>query len=709
MKNGKLVIQLFPNSGHHLYFVPLAIGQGAGATAVQNYVRENNLPELSSESYASLLSLCAAEPDWIEPRLTSGQTISWLRGKFGIKQERTVTEETYTILGLWCAIETNVGIRKDGYIYDSNNQPAQADPNWIAWQKTRDQGSGYLSTSAELIDFRNSQIVDLETVFDLTTKLKGSAGPCTLEISWQPDDAKPVPVSLIVDFGNTRTIAFGLEMIPRTFGESFADIFRPIVFQRGHDDLAVQAVTRIAATDLIPDSWAILREPTFAKDKFLPPRFLWPQYVEKKHRARAIGRFLSLLRMRPRRVDLAKVINRVPFMFVKLSPVLIGPEATDLLANSNVSTGQISFLSSPKRYAWDNDPVGEAGQSVWYMYPRTGVGRSRQLEGELFRFLPRNNRIRRNVTDPKLTQDPPSPTDYSDETLKPSSRPSPPNFGRADVLIWSALAIIERAKEQIQSENWRFGHPVRRFLNNVVVTFPPGWTNLEFSAYWQAWSLAKLVHNWTRGPAEPKLALDLSLDEAVASQLAIVFSEIRHQQDRLSVWVNAYGRRRDGRDNVRVLTIDIGGGTVDTAVVQYSDAGAGRPSVHLLSEVLFNDSSTHAGDRLVKDLIETVLLPTLGERFRSNPGLRPEFEKFFARSASMREAEDRLKRMVITRSVFIPMVYKWLEEISNNTMGSPKSPRDCGASLPQIEKLNAMFRDAGLVEDRILGLSFRST
>lgn len=172
-------------------------------------------------------------------------------------------------------------------------------------------------------------------------------------------------------------------------------------------------------------------------------------------------------------------------------------------------------------------------------------------------------------------------------------------------------------------------------------------------------------------------------------------------------WIGAFGKVRGRSECVRVLTIDIGGGTIDTALVEYSSLPTQPGSVHLNTEVLYSDSTTHAGDRLIKDLIETVLLPALGERFRGDTNRQQQFERFFSSSAGLRETEDRLRRMVITRSVFVPIVYKWLEDISNGRNGNPENdakwdPLDCGAMLPQIEKLNAMFQDAGLAEGGLL-------
>jgi hypothetical protein len=697
MKNGILTANLFPDSGHHFYFASLAIGQGQGTPAAQRYTRENDLPNLTPQLLSALSTLCTSGSDWMPAHSKDHKEFVWMRGKFGTKREPSPAGQDLVLLGLWCAIETNTGTRSDGYTLDVNYRPIENDAGWTR-SRNSPALSPYMNESAEHIDFEHTQSIDLDTVFRVSETIGGPIGKCQLDINWLVRGGDPVPVSLVVDFGNTRTIAVGLERADRIATNGLKEIVRPISFGRGHDEAAPNN-RGTTSRDLIPNSWIILREPAFSGDYFSSAQFVWPDYITERKQQALVSRVFA----KGDTHRLIRIINRVPYMFTELSPVVLGPEATDLLADSDVAGGHLSFLSSPKRYSWDNDPVGRGGLSVWYMHPRTGIGKTRQLFGEIFRFLPKNPLLRKRL----LYQDESvSPTEWTDESLRPTNRPTP-DFGRGDALIWTALEIIERAAKQIQSEAWRSKSPVRRYLDGVTVTFPPGWTNEEFLAYWQAWFLAKEIYNWSRGPQSPKISLDLSLDEAVASQLAIVFSEIGKHGDQVEIWLQSGGRLRGKKTSIRVLTIDIGGGTTDTAVVEYSNSATAKSGVHLGAEVLFSDSTAHAGDRLVKDLIEAVLLPTLGERFRSNSQRAQIFERVFSTSTGMREAEDRLRRMVITRSVFLPIIYRWLEDISAEQEGNPATgakwdPIGCGASSSQLEKLNVMFQDAGLSDDSLL-------
>ena len=686
-KRGKLNARLFPDSGHHFYFFPFAIGQGQGTDAATRYARENELPTLDVTASTNLSSLCNRGDDWITAR-EGDREIIWLRGKFGTKIE-THASQPLLVLGLWCAIETNTGTGDDGYTIDSDGPLLTlADENNDAKGSTP-----YRASDPSEINFQKAQTFNLNELFGIQKAVGASLGEPILEISWEADRSQFVSVSLIIDFGNTRTIAVGLERRAANYQSTLRELIRPILFTRGHDN-AARAQRPPTTEELIPNSWMILREPTFAGKKFVPPAFSWPNMVTQSVRR---GFF-----KRSHETD-SKVVRKVPHMFAEVSPAVLGLEATDLLVSADVTGGHLSFLSSPKRYSWDDQPVGKQGLSVWYMHPRTGVGTMLPLAGELFRFLPRQSDLRRELV---VTDEPVAPTEWQDESIKPVSAPSRPDFARGDALIWSAVALLERASKQIQSESWRSGSPVRRVLDHVVVTFPPGWTNEELHAYWRAWYLAKLIFNWAHGGRPVEISLDMQLDEAVASQLTFVFSEIQKFNSRVERWVSACGKLHGTHPSVRVLTIDIGGGTTDTALVEYS-SGPSKTETHLVLKVLFSDTTTRAGDKLIKELIEAVLLPTLGERFASDETRRSEFENFFSASRRLNDSDDRLGRMVLTRSVFVPMVYKWLEDLSNNRDGNPATgskwePTDAGANPVQIDKLNGMLREAGLAESDLL-------
>jgi hypothetical protein len=131
--------------------------------------------------------------------------------------------------------------------------------------------------------------------------------------------------------------------------------------------------------------------------------------------------------------------SRVPQMFVELSPVVMGDAARDILATINLKDGGNYTLSSPKRYAWDRDPVGRDGVSCWTMVlnrwnpDSRAIHRLPQLGGSMFRFLPLDGR-EWNISSP--------PNEEQEQARRPRPRPEQAIYSRGDAMIWAALHIL---------------------------------------------------------------------------------------------------------------------------------------------------------------------------------------------------------------------------------------------------------------------------
>jgi hypothetical protein len=148
------------------------------------------------------------------------------------------------------------------------------------------------------------------------------------------------------------------------------------------------------------------------------------------------------------------------------------------------------------------------------------------------------------------------------------------------------------------------------------------------------------------------------------------------------------------------MNMDIGGGTTDVAIVEYHDdiPGAG---VRLNTELLHKDSSTVAGDRLVRLAIESVLLPAIASTIES-PQLRTQFGEMLR--AAKQDKTARWNRVV--RQVLIPIVRYWLHGLTHPDGESalPTAPikilsGDAGA---KIEEFNALCREHLRTETAIL-------
>ena len=164
-------------------------------------------------------------------------------------------------------------------------------------------------------------------------------------------------------------------------------------------------------------------------------------------------------------------------------------------------------------------------------------------------------------------------------------------------------------------------------LSKVSVLYPSGWTKLEKDAYFKQWKRALRIFNTTHLSGNGKVKLDNSsldfpvfeergLDEAMCAQLPVVYSEVCSLGGAGKEWFELYG---DGK-KVRVMNVDIGGGTTDFSVIEYrtdytsleinETVKTNDPTARLKAKLLYKDGKTIAGDALVKKIIEDVLIPS---------------------------------------------------------------------------------------------------
>lgn len=522
-----------------------------------------------------------------------------------------------------------------------------------------------------------------------------------LELEFPHAVAEPLDFNLIVDFGNTRTVVLAIEHNKAANGV-LSHICRPISFAaRGENPKAGGADTPIV------DSWFVLAEPLFGCLE--PPiedgRTECPLYTHEFGFKNERSGFWIFAK---EKIVPAAVTRRIPQSCAQLSPAVMGAEADEILACLPLEQGGNSFLSSPKRYSWDNDPVGSlgnVGQAYWTMSVNKWHPRYRNLQDKTeFPKLAASvlQLMDENGADWSVGPERRLPTQRESAAARPPHSPNAPSYPRSDALTWAALHVIENAYRHVMSDEWRSSMQqkfVPRRLRNVVVTFPSGWTSQELSSYRAKWQ--KALDIFTAGHiahSEPSPKLAMELDEAVASQLPIIYGEILKLGNVGENWFELIGRGKGTDAKARIMNMDIGGGTTDVAIVEYRDdiPGAG---VRLNAELLHKDSSTVAGDRLVRRAIEAVLLPAIAATIE-NPQLRNRFGDMLR--ASKQDKTARWNRVV--RQVFIPIVRYWLHGLTHpdGESARPTSPLkilsgDASAKIAEFNQLCMKYLGTGSV------------
>ncbi len=661
----KRTLHAFPDSGHHILFFPL------------NHLTSADLP---------------AGDDWRSP---VGKV--WIKGRFGVRTTATEAGQSIDQPGFWVAVDLNTGNIDRGYVVPERKK-RDARKRRLAEKESKPAINGLAARSdgaattggytcyvaREDNDLPPAISLDLSAEFRIGALAPG----LELDVVFVEEAGDPISVDLVVDFGNSRTVVLAVEQTRESGG--LASICRPILFTKtgwDGDDLDFDVTDFDAA---IPDSWVALVEGVFKSQPTRPvtaavrPEFLKQSFVERL--------------MNQTRAKRNATVMMAPHQFCDVSPAVIGSAARDALSEIDTLDGGLSFLSSPKRYVWDETPLGTAGKTHWTMHAQPwrkgtqGPGSLAPLKGDIFRFMPNGAAKWSLESWPFLTK--------GDEDIRA-------DHSRADSLIWVALTILEQAYRQIQSEAWRRGNQpfLRRELGDILLTYPAGWTEAEIEVFKQKWEIARDIFVVSRfeNPAQRRADGDvpqikLALDEAVAPQLALVYAEMHHMRDYGENWIELYGRGRGADARVRVMTIDIGGGTTDTSIVEYKDNLPGT-GIDLLAKLMFKDSTTIAGDRLVKDIIERLLLPALGERFIGDPNKRDAFSRlFFARA---KRDSERAQWSIITRTIFIPIAVQWIRAFSAGSVENPETglaltPAESGASRTQIARLNQLGAAAGL-------------
>jgi|GEM_PF-753674 len=498
--------------------------------------------------------------------------------------------------------------------------------------------------------------------------------PETVRIQWVKSAGdKPVDVDLVVDLGNTRTIALMLEDHgAAAHATEFSARAHAVRFLPGRLSFSSRDARENVDEYSMIDSWILVHRASFAN--------LEPPASDEKIRnfvARSGGDQIR-----------ARLLDQ---RFVSTCPVLIGggrapTGAAKTLARAVLSDDQQAprfYLSSPKRYAWDDASIGSVDQ-FWEQIPN-------EYDVDAGQFKPMDGLIRILMHPDGPEFDLPLATLDSDAVVPLDNVTIPAKYPRRDTVCWFALGIFEAAYRQMNACDFLDGKArpkVVRRLRNVRVTYPSGWTGQERETYFAQWRRAARlfaqahcanplsVQDGGEGPA----VASRQLDEAVCSQLPILNTELTNLGHDANTWFDLFGPQ----GHVTVMNIDIGGGTTDVAVIRYTPSEHGsRAGTALKPELLFKDGYTVAGDSLVKRLIEYVVLPNWlgfrgGNNFVANREAREIVVKLLT-SAHQNPvnnytpgATSRLGRIV--RLVFVPLANFILKRLT-------ETERDGGAGI----------------------------
>jgi hypothetical protein len=303
------------------------------------------------------------------------------------------------------------------------------------------------------------------------------------------------------------------------------------------------------------------------------------------------------------------------------SIVCVGKEAT-FFGNKSASDDKSTGMSAPKRYLWDDE---KRSDNPWHF----SNGRRATINGKILESF----------------------EEYGVD------RPPTPKHSRSRMTSFFILEVLNQAFSQMNSYKHRLSNETqrRRRIKRLVLTYPSGWTRkMKKDLLDRAQEGADKFADFM---GIPPIVVELGLDEASASQIVFLESQIRMHAGNLA----DFGEDlffQDNQTKFRIASIDIGGGTTDMMIAEYDLQN--KTNTRLEGKILHADGTSLGGDDIVKRIIEEYLLP----QFKSNSAVdEDEFNAIFYGEGPQRYRPIRLRCMNV---LLRPLCHRLLSSLETN-------------------------------------------
>jgi hypothetical protein len=398
----------------------------------------------------------------------------------------------------------------------------------------------------------------------------------------------------------------------------------------------------------------------------------------------------------------------------------VGAEAQRLSSQRRGSEGA-SGMSSPKRYLWDED----ARRDGWRFNSVT-----ERHEHAAYATGVEFTTLVNDWGEPLHTIPPTVPP--NDDARFPSMRAL---YARSHLMTFALAEIFLHAFCMMNAPAHRLRRrsaDLPRQLRRIIMTMPTGMPLAERQILrkralaardlvFLCLRLARVepVSGETGGglvAAEGERLPDIVIewDEASATQAAFLYSQVAvaYSGDARGFFKRARlpGNAADPdiKDDFRLATLDIGGGTTDIVVTSYRVEGQGA-NVTLFPKPILREGVNVAGDDVVFQVVlEHVLEPIGRELKEKGLGDRAEFvmHRLFGGDRGDMAVEEQLRRQQFAAHVGAPIALRMIEAyegwdpLSRDDRREPLTLQDVfGAELnkPLVDAIDAEARKAGAV------------
>ena len=368
------------------------------------------------------------------------------------------------------------------------------------------------------------------------------------------------------------------------------------------------------------------------------------------------------MRIAFRRVKYGEISGSKQFVYPSF--VRLGEEANLLIHNDDTKAIQdniISTYSSPKRYLWDT----RKSKYEW---------RFMSLEGE-------------SNHDSNLQIEGVSEWLNEDGSLNLDGRGGGVHYySRQSLMTFSIMEMLAQAFSQINSQSYREFHgsvQKPRRLKRLIITCPTTMSELERKALAKCAKDATFIINKFYGITDPIEVVPAYAgrdgesniwyyDEATCSQLVYLYAEIGHKyKGNCDEFFNLYRRKSDDGKKLVVGSLDIGAGTTDLMLCEYSYSKGNVTK--LTPEPIFYDSFYHAGDDMMKDLVREIVASYSDTDIRAccsdmtDNEYHQKVKDFFGPNHAAQSARERQLRRDFNIQVSVPLMNYYLDLLSKDS------------------------------------------
>jgi hypothetical protein len=349
--------------------------------------------------------------------------------------------------------------------------------------------------------------------------------------------------------------------------------------------------------------------------------------------------------------------------------VRVGQEAARLAGLRRGTEGSTG-ISSPKRYLWDTDSFEPGWRFNTAMTP---------VDSEPYATAAPTSGLINELGQALYTLPP--------EQRMPVFHP---HYCRSSLMMFMLSEILTQAIAQINSpaQRLRQSHSrMPRHLRSIILTVPPAMPAAERQIFHQRMMQAIGVVWKSMGwhPVDAELDDDnvqafpalpevhLQWDEATGGQAVYLFSEIQNKfggrtQEFFNTWARPDQLNGHERSNsyISIATIDIGGGTTDLVINNYSlDRGSDQNtsgSGYIVPEQRFRDGFRVAGDDIVLDVLRFTVLPQLEQAIQASGVTQADALVSELMGSEPLDVHESLLRQQLTLQVLYPLGLRLIKE-----------------------------------------------